>query len=83
MIEATLRRIGMAAGIGAVALLATVPDPSKAARPNIVVIQTDDQSLSSLRATFRNRDGKIRKVMPEPAAEFSALAMTRSTPAAT
>ncbi len=64
MIEATLRRIGMAAGIGAVALLATVPDPSKAARPNIVVIQTDDQSLSSLRATFRNREGKIRKVMP-------------------
>lgn len=64
MIRGIPRKIGLIAGIGVVAALAALPDPSKAARPNIVVIQTDDQSLSSLRATYRGREGKVRRVMP-------------------
>ena len=34
------------------------------ARPNVVVIQTDDQDLSSLRATFRDPWDRVRRAMP-------------------
>lgn len=64
MIDRIAKKIGLVASLGVVAILAALPDPSRAARPNIVVIQTDDQSVSSLRATYRNREGKVRKVMP-------------------
>ena len=39
-----------------------LPDP---VRPNVVVIQTDDQSLTSLRATFRDSDDSVQRVMPK------------------
>lgn len=40
------------------------PDGAIASRPNFVVIQTDDQTLKSTRATFVDRGGKRRPVMP-------------------
>ena len=40
------------------------PDPSRAARPNIIVIQTDDQSARTVKANIRGKDGKFTKVMP-------------------
>lgn len=35
-----------------------------ASRPNFVVIQTDDQTLASVRALYQSRNGAMRKVMP-------------------
>jgi len=40
------------------------PDSARAARPNIIVIQTDDQSARTVKANIRGRDGKFRKAMP-------------------
>ncbi len=40
------------------------PGLTQAARPNIVVIQTDDQSARSVQATFRNASGETARVMP-------------------
>lgn len=54
----------LAAAILAGAAIACAPGFAKAARPNIVVIQTDDQSASTVKAEFREKDGKYRKVMP-------------------
>lgn len=34
-------------------------------RPNVVVIQTDDQSLSSLRVTYRDLQDRVRRAMPK------------------
>lgn len=42
--------------------------PARAAdllRPNVVVIQTDDQSLETLRATWRDYFGRARRTMPK------------------
>lgn len=35
-----------------------------AARPNVVVIQTDDQSMNTLRARFRGLNNRIHRAMP-------------------
>jgi N-acetylglucosamine-6-sulfatase len=56
-------RFFAAAGLAAVAVL-TAPGMAQAARPNIVVIQTDDQSARSVKATFREASGKQVRVMP-------------------
>jgi len=48
-----------------VALAAVLsPGLAKAARPNIIVIQTDDQSARTVKAKYRGGNGKIQKVMP-------------------
>lgn len=47
-----------------------IPDPSRAARPNIIVIQTDDQSLGSLRSTYKSENGRDLKVMPQTLREI-------------
>ncbi|MDQ2700875.1 MAG: sulfatase-like hydrolase/transferase, partial [Actinomycetota bacterium] len=44
--------------------MALSPDLTRAARPNIIVIQTDDQSARTVKAHFRGRQGKFRRVMP-------------------
>ena len=38
---------------------------SDPARPNVVVVQTDDQSLGTLRARFRDQRDRNRRVMPK------------------
>jgi len=50
-------------GLAAVAVLAS-PGLAQASRPNIVVIQTDDQRAGSVKATFREASGKKARVMP-------------------
>lgn len=40
------------------------PGISRAEQPNIVIIQTDDQSARTVKAEYRGRDGVFRKVMP-------------------
>ncbi|HMT04328.1 MAG: sulfatase [Solirubrobacterales bacterium] len=47
-----------------VALLLGHADAAPAARPNFVVIQTDDQNAATVRAKFRALDGSYRPVMP-------------------
>lgn len=47
-----------------VALLLGHADAAPAARPNFVVIQTDDQNAATVRAKFRALDGSLRPVMP-------------------
>lgn len=45
--------------------LGRAPEAAMAAgKPNIVVLQTDDQTAATLHATFVNRHGKRRPVMP-------------------
>lgn len=34
------------------------------ARPNVIVIQTDDQTRSTLKGRFRDRNGRSRRIMP-------------------
>lgn len=38
---------------------------AESSRPNVVVIQTDDQAMLSLRATFRDPNGVLRRAMPK------------------
>lgn len=45
-------------------LLAVPADRALAARPNFVVIQTDDQNAASVRAMLRGQTGGYRPVMP-------------------
>lgn len=47
-----------------VVLFARLEAAAASSRPNIVVIQTDDQSVNTLRANFRGLDDRIRRVMP-------------------
>jgi arylsulfatase A-like enzyme len=54
-----------AAFIAALVLVLLGPaDRSLAARPNFVVIQTDDQSAATVRARMKGETGGFRKVMP-------------------
>ncbi len=46
------------------ALLLRLESAAAASRPNIVVIQTDDQSVNTLRAKFRGLDNRIYRTMP-------------------
>ncbi len=52
-----------ASGFAAVAVMAS-PGLAQAARPNIIVIQTDDQNAKTVKATFRDRTGGKSLVMP-------------------
>jgi N-acetylglucosamine-6-sulfatase len=52
------------AGGLATAAIAGLPGLAHAARPNIVVIQTDDQSPRTLKAKYRDASGKYRLAMP-------------------
>lgn len=54
----------VAAGSIATAALIGLPGLAQASRPNIVVIQTDDQSPRTAKATFRGESGGSRLVMP-------------------
>lgn len=44
---------------------ATARPASEPVRPNVVVIQTDDQDLDSLRTRFRDPNDRIRRTMPK------------------
>ncbi|MDQ2622165.1 MAG: sulfatase [Actinomycetota bacterium] len=46
------------------ALLLRLESAAAAARPNVVVIQTDDQSANTLRARFRGLNNRIHRAMP-------------------
>lgn len=39
-------------------------ESARAARPNVILIQTDDQSANTLRSKFRGLDNRIRRTMP-------------------
>lgn len=39
-------------------------EAARAARPNVILIQTDDQSSSTLRAKYRGLDNRVRRAMP-------------------
>lgn len=61
-------RLGLLAA--ATVLLAILISPAvnafaKAQRPNVVLIQTDDQTLRDLRATWRTPSGALEPVMPK------------------
>ena len=62
-INKTLLRAFAAGGLAGTAL-AGLPGVAHGARPNIVVIQTDDQSSRTAKATFRGESGNTRLVMP-------------------
>ena len=44
--------------------MSRAPGMASAKRPNIVLIQTDDQTASTLHATYVTKNGKKKKVMP-------------------
>lgn len=54
----------VAAGGLATAAIVGLPGLAHAARPNIVVIQTDDQSPRTLKAKYRGASGKYHLAMP-------------------
>jgi N-acetylglucosamine-6-sulfatase len=58
--------------LGNVVLAATLglAGNALASRPNIVVIQTDDQHLSTVKAKYRDRAGRTRLVMPHTVKEI-------------
>ena len=62
-------RLFAATGLTAAALIAA-PGLAQAARPNIVVIQTDDQNARTVKATFRKASGKKARVMPNTVKEI-------------
>lgn len=53
-----------AAGTIVTAALFGAAGPAHAARPNIVVIQTDDQNYRTVKSKYRGADGKFRRTMP-------------------
>lgn len=57
-------RAGLLPALLGAALFARSEPAAAAVRPNVVVIQTDDQSVNTLRATFRGLDGRLRRAMP-------------------
>jgi arylsulfatase A-like enzyme len=57
------------AGLTAAALVAA-PGLAHAARPNIVVIQTDDQNARTVKAAFRKASGRKARVMPNTVKEI-------------
>jgi len=64
-----LSRLFAAAGLTAAALLAA-PGLAQAARPNIVVIQTDDQNARTVKSTFRKSSGQNARIMPNTVKEI-------------
>jgi N-acetylglucosamine-6-sulfatase len=62
-------RLTVAAGLSAIALLG-VPVLAKAERPNIVIIQTDDQNARTVRSTFRKASGQKARIMPNTLREI-------------
>lgn len=58
-----------AAGLTTAALIG-LPGLSQAARPNLVVIQTDDQNTATVKARFRGSDGRFQRVMPNTLREI-------------
>lgn len=46
------------------AALVAAPGLAQAARPNIVVIQTDDQNARTVKSTFRKASGQKARIMP-------------------
>lgn len=44
--------------------VARPPELAAAQRPNFVVIQTDDQSATTMKGFLRGRDGELRRIMP-------------------
>ena len=64
-----LSRLLATVGLTAAALLAA-PGLAQAARPNIVVIQTDDQNAGTVRSTFRKASGSNARIMPNTVKEI-------------
>ncbi len=62
-------RLLATAGLTAAALLAA-PGLAQAARPNIVVIQTDDQNARTVKSTFRKPSGSNARIMPNTVKEI-------------
>ncbi|MBK5232588.1 MAG: sulfatase [Thermoleophilia bacterium] len=62
-INRTFLRV-FAAGSLTGAALVGLPGLAQASRPNIVVIQTDDQSPRTAKATYRGKSGRSHLVMP-------------------
>lgn len=62
-------RLLAGAGLTAAALLAA-PGLAQAVRPNIVVIQTDDQNARTVKSTFRMASGQKARVMPNTVKEL-------------
>lgn len=60
----------LAVGSLATAALIGLPGLARASRPNIVVIQTDDQDVASVKAKFRDKSGRQRLVMPNTVREI-------------
>ncbi len=54
-----------AASLGRASAAAEARQSGDPGRPNVIVIQTDDQDLSSLRATFRDPWDRTRRAMPK------------------
>jgi N-acetylglucosamine-6-sulfatase len=63
-----LRRLRLAAGMvlaaGVVAILNPAAPVQAATRPNVVVIQTDDQPIERFSATWRDFQNRDRRIMP-------------------
>ncbi len=62
-------RLLAAAGLAAATLVAA-PGLAQAARPNIVIIQTDDQNARTVKSTFRGASGRKARVMPNTVREI-------------
>lgn len=60
----------LAAGGVAAAALVAVTGPAQASRPNIIVIQTDDQNYRTVKSHFRGPSGKYRQTMPNTAGKI-------------
>jgi N-acetylglucosamine-6-sulfatase len=53
-----------AAGTIVIAALLGTAGPAHSARPNIVVIQTDDQNFRTVKSKYRGKNGKFHRTMP-------------------
>lgn len=63
LLNPTLRKF-LAAGTLGVATIIGFPGSVHAARPNIIVIQTDDQNYQTVKSSFRGKNGKSSLTMP-------------------
>ncbi|MCB0827884.1 MAG: sulfatase [Solirubrobacterales bacterium] len=68
-----ISRLLFGAAIAALPLAAAIgrePSAARAERPNIVVIETDDQSARTMKASYRGNSGGYKKVMPNTLREI-------------
>ncbi|HTU16237.1 MAG TPA: sulfatase [Solirubrobacterales bacterium] len=65
-----IRRVLLAAGGLTAAALVAVTGPAQASRPNIIVIQTDDQNHRTVKSHFRGPSGRYQPTMPNTAGKI-------------